>query len=339
MSSRENYKNQKSEKKPHKITCAIVLVVVVGLLVLGGIFSHQLEVFTSDFLANIRYSGSPEIAKIADSLKLTDHGRFVFGATNPVVEDRDSFNVHCDSYDEETSMLGCYGGNRIYVYNVTADELAGIKESTAAHELMHAVWERLGSGEKDELSKVMIDEYNRGDAHERLKKELEKYSEDEIVDELHSRFATEVKNLPEKLEEHYAKYFKDQDAVVVFYENYREPFEKLDAEFQKLSDELNEIKQEYDEKESAYVTRSEKFSREVDEFNNCADTLGCFSSQAAFNSRRAELLNEQAALENMYNDLAIVVDKYNAKVDEYNNSILRGEKLDSKMNSNKVEEI
>lgn len=333
---REDYKNG---KKSHKITGVFIIVVIVGLLVLGGIFSHQLEVFTSDLLSNMHYSGSPEIAAIADSLKLTDHGRFVFGATNPVVEDRDSFNVHCNSYDEETSMLGCYGGSKIYVYNVTAGELAGIKESTAAHELMHAVWERLGSGEKDELSKVMLDEYNNGAEHERLKKELEKYDEDEIVDELHSRFATEVKKLPEKLEEHYAKYFKDQDAVVVFYENYREPFEKLDAEFQKLSGELEEIKQEYDEKESAYVTRSEKFSRTVDEFNSCADTLGCFSSQAAFNSRRAELLNEQAALEGMYNELAVVVDKYNAKVDEYNNSILRGEKLDSKMNSNKVEEI
>ena len=331
--------SDKNDKKPHKITGVLILVVVVGLLIAGGIFADKIERFTNDLIANMRYTGSPEIATIADNLKLTSHGRFVFGSTNPVVEEHKEFNDHCNSHDEDTSMLGCYGGDKIYIYNVTAKELDGIKESTAAHELMHAVWDRMPDSEKEELSQIMLDEYNNGEAHERLQKELKNYDEDEIVDELHSRLATEVKKLPEKLEEHYAKYFADQDAVVVFYENYRAPFEKLEAEFDKLSGEMDELKTAFSEKNTEYATRAEKFSRAVNEFNNCADTLNCFATQAAFNARRNELVAEQNALDGIYNELSAIVDEYNAKVDEYNNSILSGEKLDSMMNSNKVEEI
>ena len=324
-----------TKKKASKITGLIILVVVVSGLVVGGIFSKQLETFAKDLISNMHYSGSPEIEEIANKLGLTGSGRFVFGATNPAVEERDAFNEHCDSYDEETSTLGCYGDNRIYLYNVTADELAGIKESTAAHELMHAVWERMPDGEKNELSKLLLNTYdNDKDIKNRLEEELKNYEEDEIVDELHSRLATEVKNLPARLEEHYAKYFTDQDAVVVLYENYREPFEKLDEEFEKLSADLEAVKAEYEQKQNAYVERYEALEEAISEFNSCAETLGCFSSQAAFNARRNELVAENAALDEMYNELSVLVDDYNAKVEAYNNNILRGEELDSMMNSN-----
>ena len=179
-----------------------------------------------------------------------------------------------------------------------------------------------------------MDAYNNSDAHESLKKELKNYGEDELLDELHSRLATEVKKLPEELEKHYAKYFEDQDKVVDFYNNYREPFEKLDAEFQELSDALEDVKTEFDEKQSEYIKRSEALSREIAEFNACADTLGCFSSQSTFNSRRNELVAESSALDVLYEELSKLVDEYNAKVEAYNNSILRGEELDSMMNSN-----
>ncbi|MBQ6355367.1 hypothetical protein IJJ18_03075 [Candidatus Saccharibacteria bacterium] len=326
-------------KRPHKITGAIILVVVVGLLIFGGIYADKLEHFMSDLISNMRYSGSPEITEIADKLQLTSRGRFVFGSTNPAIEDYNEFNAHCNSHDRDTSMLGCYGNNKMYIYNVTAEELAGIKESTAAHELMHAVWDRMPESEKAELSGIILDEYNNGEAHERLQKELKNYDEDEIVDELHSRFATEVKKLPEKLEEHYAEYFADQDAVVTFYENYRAPFEKLESKFQELSDEMEEIKNEYDEKEAEYATRAEKFSRAADEFNSCAAELDCFPSKAAFDARHNELLAEQNALDEIYDELSAIVDRYNSKVDEYNSNVLSGEKLDNMMNSNKVEEI
>ena len=321
-------------KKSSKIVLVFALIILAAGLVTGGIFAKQLETLATDLLSNLRYSGSAEISTIAEKIGLTGYGRFVFGATNPVVEDRDSFNAHCNSYDEDTSTLGCFGGGRIYVYNIAASELAGIKESTAAHELMHAVWSRLPSGEKDQLKTAILDAYNNSDAHESLKKELKNYGEDELLDELHSRLATAVKKLPEELEKHYAKYFEDQDKVVDFYNNYREPFEKLDAEFQELSDALEDVKTEFDEKQSEYIKRSEALSREIAEFNACADTLGCFSSQSTFNSRRNELVAESSALDVLYEELSKLVDEYNAKVEAYNNSILRGEELDSMMNSN-----
>lgn len=325
--------------KSHKFTGLIIIIIVAALLALGWFFSNFFETFTADLISNLSYAGSEEVSTLADKLNLTSGGRFIFGATHPAVEDRESFNAHCNSYDSETSTLGCYGGNKIYIYNVTAEELNGIKESTAAHELMHAVWDRMSEFEKSDLASALLDAYDDEKNHASLEKELKNYDEDELLDELHSRLATEVKNLPEKLEEHYKKYFEDQDAVVVFYENYREPFEKLETDFEKLSNELDTIKNQFETKEAEYVSRSDALSAEIDEFNSCAETVGCFSNQATFSARRNELLAENSALDNLYEELSKLVDEYNAKVDAYNNSILRGEELDSMINSNsKVKE-
>lgn len=330
----------KGKSKKSSKAGIIILIILVAALIISGIFAKPLETFAGDLAANLRYSGSDEIQELVEKIGLTNYGRFIFGATRPEIEDRENFNYHCDSHGVETSTLGCYGGNRIYVYNVTADELAGIKESTAAHELMHAVWDRLSNFEKSELSTVILETYNNGEDYGNLKKELENYSEDELIDELHSRFATEVKNLPEKLENHYKKYFEDQDAVVVFYENYREPFEKLEADFENLSNDLDTIKKQFEDLEAEYVSRSDVLSAKIDEFNSCANTAGCFSSQATFNARRNELLAENSTLDNLYEELSKLVDEYNAKVDAYNNSILRGEELNGMINSNsKVKDL
>ena len=326
-------KDQPKSRRNNSRTLIFILVAAVVATVIS-LFAGKIYRFTTDAVTNLLYSAPAEIDQIATDIGLTDSGKFIFGGSQPSIESREDFNRHCESYDSEVSTLGCYHNGKIYIYDVQAADLAGIKESTAAHELMHAVWARLSSFERAKLEESILEVYNSEQHNAEFSKQLETYDEDEMVEELHSRFATEVKNLPETLEKHYAKYFKDQDKLVEFYERYRAPFEKLDAEFTELSNELKTLQNELDELQATYESDSKALEQKIAEFNQCADTAGCFTSDYAFNSRRNELVEAQAKLEDLYEELSQKVNDYNAKVDEYNNSILRGEELDSKMNSN-----
>ena len=321
--------------KSSKIATFVALIIIAGCLIVSVFFADQIWFLLRDTISNLSYSAPAEVNEIADEIKLTNRGKFIFGASTPVIESQTDFNRHCESHDIEISTLGCYNSGKIYIYNITADELSGIKESTAAHELMHAVWARLTDSEQNKLASSILSVYNDEKYHADFAKQLEAYSEDEIVEELHSRLPTEIKNLPDALEKHYKDYFEDQDAVVDFYEKYREPFNKLENELKDLSEELETLRTKLEGMQETYQKDSEQLSRAVDEFNNCASTTNCFASNYEFNTKRAELSAKQVALNNLYQELSTLVDDYNKKVDKYNNNLLRGEELDSMMNSNR----
>ena len=60
------------------------------------------------------YAPSAEVDAIRARLGLTDYADTVFRATAPVLEDNASFNAHCESFDAEISIVGCYTNDTIY---------------------------------------------------------------------------------------------------------------------------------------------------------------------------------------------------------------------------------
>lgn len=285
-----------------------------------------------DYYRGITYKPSVEMAEIRDSLKLTTEGEFVFNASQPELSERDEFNANCRPDDAETAILGCYVMENIYVYNIEDEQLKGIKELTAAHELLHAVFARMNDNEKDalksDLNKVLKEN------GEILQEDLSIYPAEERFEELYVRAGTEVKKLPDNLEKHYAKVFKDQDRVVNFYDSYIAVFRRLKAELKALEGELGELNNRIDSMTLEYETRANQYSADVDQFNACADTAGCFSSQWEFDTRRNVLVNEQVALDNMYDEISGLIDEYNSKVEVYNNDVIETNRLNDKMNSN-----
>ncbi len=285
-----------------------------------------------DYYRGITYKPSVEMAEIRDSLKLTTEGEFVFNASQPELSERDEFNANCRPDDAETAILGCYVMENIYVYNIEDEQLKGIKELTAAHELLHAVFARMNDNEKDalksDLNKVLKEN------GEILQEDLSIYPAEERFEELYVRAGTEVKKLPDNLEKHYAKVFKDQDRVVSFYDSYIAVFRRLKAELKALEGELGELNNRIDSMTLEYETRANQYSADVDQFNACADTAGCFSSQWEFDTRRNVLVNEQVALDNMYDEISGLIDEYNNKVEVYNNDVIETNRLTDKMNSN-----
>lgn len=328
----------KSAVSSPTVTKSIIAVVVIAIATaLGlGFYLNRQQIF--DFFAANSFAAPAEIVDINSKLELTGSGHNIFYATHPNLESQDNFNIACDSHNEEISILGCYTGGKIYIYNISDPELSGVKESTAAHELLHAVWERLSTADKANLSAQLTELYNDSRYHDLLADDIESYKDSEIIEELHSRAGTEIADLPEALEKHYANYFKDQDLIVSFYNSYITPFQELSEEIKNLSSQLEELSATIEQKTADYYKFAEELSAKISEFNDCANTAGCFLSSATFYAQRAGLLGEQSQLNAAYEKLNQLVDEYNQIVEKYNANVLRGEQLENIINSNKQTE-
>lgn len=312
----------------------------IGLMVLVGIVAVLFinRVFVRDFFRAISYTPSEEMKQIREELELTSNGEFIFNASKPTLSDRDSFNEDCALVkDESTAVLGCYVDENIYVYNIVQDELAGVRELTAAHELLHAVWERLDEVERSDLLKLL--EPVLAEHQDLIGEEVEIYDEAKRNEELYVRAGTEIKNLPLELEKHYERVFKNQDKIVGYYDSYNKVFRELKEENERLSKEVTELKERYNASSEEYSSRVNKLKANIEEFNNCAAIAGCFGSQWEFNAKRAELLGERDSLNTLYEEITRLVDEINAKVEKHNQNAIYGQKLHQIMNSSvQVEE-
>lgn len=307
----------------------LIGVLIVAVLAMAGVWIVNSPVMR-DYLLAIGYEPSSKVAEIEKNIELTDSAKSIFNASRPELENRDDFNYYCSSHNEKVSVLGCYAGGKIYLYDIESNELDGVKESTMAHELLHAVWSRLSDEERAALSKSLTKLY---DENQKLSEDLEIYDEKNRLDELHSRAATQIKDLPSDLEAHYAKYFKDQDKVVAYYDKYNSKFEALKNELKRLENEMAGINNEIESKTNEYQARANALNSEIEGFNDCANTAGCFSA-SEFYGRRAELVDEQQAVASLYDEIDQLVKAYNEKVTEYNNNVLRTQNLQNSMNSN-----
>lgn len=314
----------------NKLRTAVVFGVIAVLLGVAVFVLNSQEM--QDRLSAIGYTPTSEMAGLKDALDLTGKGEAIFLASKPELENADNFNYHCSSYNSSVSVLGCYSNGAIYVYNITEESLNGIKESTVAHELLHAAWRRMSEDERKEVSAMLDDVYAKN--AEELEEELKTYDATDRTDELHSRIGVQIADLPEKLEEHYAKYFNDQDKVVKYYEKYSANFKELARETEKLKGELDVLKTEFDTKTAEYQKEVGQLNSEVEEFNKCAETVNCFKSNEEFVQKKAGLEERQRKLDEYYAELERMVGDYNQKVEKYNNSVLRTQKLQNAMNSN-----
>ena len=303
----------------------VLLIVVVTVVVLNRQWVY-------DWWKGLSYQPMGEMGRIMRDLELTDRGEFLFKAAQPTLSSQDEFNAKCRTVmDEEMAVLGCYVDENIYVYNIESAELDGIRELTTAHELLHVVWARMNEGERNELVRPLTQVF---DSHQDiLSSELDTYDTSQKQEELFVRAGTEIANLPVELEKVYGEIFTDQDAIVGFYNKYIRVFKAMEAEMEELSQQMGTIQGEIDRLTVDYETRVGVLDAEITSFNSCAETAGCFATEWEFYSKRAVLVQEQEALEGVYNQINGLVDEYNGLVEKYNADVTRTEKLNRVMNS------
>jgi len=314
-------------KKASIITSAIFII-----LIFVFIMNYT---FFLDLVKGISYEPSETMQNIRSSLRLTGDGERIFNATRPLLAERDEFNTTCETHNESVAVLGCYANDYIYIYNVDEPTLAGVRESTSAHEFLHATWSRLSDKEKTQLKPQLEKVYSENT--DKLKEALDSYTEAEQLDELYVRVGTQIADLPEELEKHYAKFFSDQDLIVSFYDSYITPFKELNDKINALREDIFKLEDEITSRTSNLNARLINLESNIAEFNRCAQTAGCFVSQWTFDSRRSELVAEQAAVNIENDEINLLINAYNSKVDEYNSNVLRSSELHSMMNSNSTE--
>ena len=305
----------------------LIIIVIISVAIINRDWIY-------DWWRGISYKPSAEMAAIQDSLKLTDRGNFIFKASHPTLDDSETFNASCKSaHSGELAVLGCYTEDEIHVYNIQSEELKGIRELTTAHELLHANWKRISENDKHTLLNELntINTNNNG----KLTQELNNYSTDQQSEELYVRAGTEIKDLPSNLEKHYGEIFQNQDLIVSYYDSYITVFLEIETEMNQLMSEMQSIQQEIDNTTIEYEQRASQLSAAVTSFNTCAEQAGCFKSEYEFYSKRANLLNEQSALETIYNHINTLIDEYNIRVEKYNADVTRTDKLNQAINSTK----
>ncbi len=210
---------------------------IVAAVVIGGVrYSQELE----DWGKLIGYQPPTEIARLATVTTMTDTARQLFYLNQPTIETQKSSLNLCKG-SEQTIVLGCYVPTEgIFLQSVIDPRLQGVMEVTAAHEMLHAAYQRLSVTEKTDLNQHLRTALGQIQNPRILKlvKTYEDRNPKSVNSELHSIFGTEVRDLDSVLEAHYRKYFTDRSAIVTLSERYEGVFTTLQAKAKLLSQEL-----------------------------------------------------------------------------------------------------
>lgn len=261
--------------------------------------SGDLGTAVADQRAAEAFSPDDTIAGFADRTAMSDRGRALYYASSPAVAPTAGFNELCGYGASDEIVLGCYTGRDIYISDVENPDLDGVRDVTAAHEMLHAAWVRLDADEQAELSAQLEEAYAALPQDGPIAERLELYRTGglgERVNELHSILGTEVADLPPALEAHYAAYFTDRSVVVGLNARYEAVFTDLENRITDLVARIDTMYADLTARIDANSADYDALNAEIDDFNARADS-GDFASAAAFDAERADLLARGDAID------------------------------------------
>lgn len=288
------------------------------LVLVGAGWALLNRQFIADQLVVWSFQPTADVVALEERINLTDNGSFYFYASQPVLQPAAEFNESCPRQEPNSPILGCYGNAQLAIYDVTDPTLAGIEEVTAAHEMLHAVWDRLGTDEQERLSKLLVKVYDENTSEELAERVAyyERTQPGEVINELHSILPTEVRDIGPELETYYQKFFQDRLKIVGYYEQYSKVFASLVEKIDTLYQRIEALSADIEERKTVYEAGIAALDRDIQTFNNRADS-GDFSSESAFFVERSILISRSNALENDRAQLSRDIDTYNALIDEY----------------------
>jgi hypothetical protein len=227
-----------------RLSSLILLLVLLGAIAL--VWWQRFAVY--DYFRLRNYRPPAAVAALADHTTMTNSARHIFYVYHPEIDERDAFNQHC-ALREKNIVLGCYiMAEGIFIHNVDDPRLNGIEEVTAAHEMLHAAYDRLSPSERTRINNL-LEQYYQQSSDENFKAKIALYQSSEpeqLPNELHSIVGTEVGPLPAGLETYYKRYFTNRAAVVALAQKYDAAFNerkaKIDAYDKQLKSLLADIK-------------------------------------------------------------------------------------------------
>jgi hypothetical protein len=285
------------------------------------------------------YTPPASIVQLANDASMTDKARTDFYASQPEVRGKSTFSQGCNGLNNETgNVLGCYTGTKIFIYDVTNSQLAGVKEVTAAHEMLHAAYQRLSASDKQHINDLLNQQIKIGlDAS--IKIVLEGYAKSEPgqeLNELHSILGTEQASLSPELETYYTQYFSNRAQIVATSNAYQSVFEGLTKQRDQLYGEITTMERTINQETEALNDDSEQLKADIETFNARADK-NSFASQEEFNAQRADLMARQADINERIASITALRADYTAKVATYNQLGVEFNTLNDNINSSPVE--
>lgn len=322
-------------KPSHLATYVNIFIALVFALLAVWIFLNRQLVI--DQLVVWNYQPSSSVKLITEKSDMSDKGQFYFYASQPAVNTATEFNRNCAKQEANSAILGCYSAGKIFIYDVPNAELQGVEEVTAAHETLHAAWDRLDDNEKKRLAVILEVEYTRLNDAELIERlaYYDRTEPGEHANELHSILGTEYNNLAPELESHYAKYFNNRSKVVALHDSYKSVFDNLKQQSNALSIEIANLKSVIDSQTIEYNAQADSISQAVSDLQNSASDVDRTISVEvnAYNAKRRELLSRIGALDSLRASINNNTQIYNEKVASYNKLIVSTNQLTQSLDS------
>ena len=216
----------------------VACLIVVVLAATGFVEAQNIE----DWWSLQGYTPSAAIQTLAKDDTMTPKAQHLLYVANATVDSRKVFNAHCANKGDDTIVLGCYTGGTngtIYIYNVTDPQLNGIQQVTAAHEMLHVVYARLGSNKTavDNLISAQMKQITDPRIIQ-LEKIYNTTEPGELMDEMFSVLGTQIGSLSPGLNAVYNEYFANRQVLVGYTNDYVNLFEQNNTEIQTLDGQL-----------------------------------------------------------------------------------------------------
>jgi uncharacterized protein YukE len=265
------------------------------------------------------YIAPTDVVKLASQDTMTDYSRHVFYVNHPSLESNlQQFRSDCNE-DEKTIVLGCYHSNQlgIFLYNVDEPRLEGVEQVTAAHEMLHAAYDRLNSKEKSHVDNLLEDYFKNSLHDPRIIASIKSYQQSEpkeLVNEMHSIFGTEITKLPASLEQYYSKYFTNRHAVTDFADAYQKEFNRREAIIKADDGRLAQLKIQIGSEEQSLQAQLAQINADRDRL----DSLRSSRNPAEYNAAVARFNNEVNAYNSGVDSLHANIAAYNRLVAERN---------------------
>lgn len=300
-----------------------LIFAVVLLIAAFGAWNLRQPVY--DFLRLKGYNAPPAVASLASDNTFTDKARHIFYVEHPDIEDKTTFRNNCTIF-EQTIVLGCYISHRgIFVLKVDDPRLNGVEQVTAAHEFLHAAYDRLSAQEKKRVNALLEQAY-AAETNQRIKDVVEQYRAKDpsvVVNELHSILGTEQDNLPPELETYYRQYFNNRAKIVGYSNNYESAFTERKNKLQDYDNQLNVLKKQIDANRANldYLNQELQTERaQLDSLLAQKDYQHYNSAAGAYNQK----VRDYNALGKATNAL---IDSFNALISERNSLALESQQL------------
>lgn len=304
------------------VASCLLIIVLVSLFV---IYKQRII----DQILVWQYQPTSEVVSIFNRSGMNENGKFYFYMSKPKIDATQSFNNACNRVEQTTSILGCYDGQNIFIFDVKDEKLDGIKEVTAVHETLHAVYSRLSDADKIKLNNLLEIEY------EKLKKDkdftdlisfYDRTEPGQRYNELHSIVGTEIGQISTELENYYSRYFADRKKIVALDLKYSGVFKLVKSRADELAVKLNDLSAVITSQTSDYNSKTINLNKDIAVFNNRAAN-GDFGSMSQFYNERYLLSVRASNLDLLRSNINDNIKNYESILAEYNSIALESKKL------------